>query len=130
MPTLQDQLKDVSKALAELTKQVDRVADQIKKADPSKATSTKAAPPKKKAAPKKATNKKASAKKTTKKPAGKTSTLLESVYDVIKRSRKGVTVAALKTKTTLNPRQLSNALYKLSKHGRIAAKARGLYVKK
>jgi hypothetical protein len=36
----------------------------------------------------------------------------------------------LKAKTGLNPRQLSNALYKLSKKGTIVAKSRGLYVQK
>jgi predicted Rossmann fold nucleotide-binding protein DprA/Smf involved in DNA uptake len=41
-----------------------------------------------------------------------------------------VTVAQLKTKTQLNARQLSNALYKLSKKGMVEAPSRGLYLKK
>jgi predicted Rossmann fold nucleotide-binding protein DprA/Smf involved in DNA uptake len=55
---------------------------------------------------------------------------LDSVYDVIKRTKKGVTVVQLKQKTALDARQLSNALYKLSKKGQVYAKSRGLYVKK
>jgi predicted Rossmann fold nucleotide-binding protein DprA/Smf involved in DNA uptake len=51
------------------------------------------------------------------------------VLDVIKRSRNGATIAALKTKTELESRQLSNALYKLSKKGKIKAKSRGVYIK-
>jgi hypothetical protein len=36
----------------------------------------------------------------------------------------------LKEKTDLTPKQLSNALYKLTKQGKIEAISRGLYVKK
>jgi len=49
---------------------------------------------------------------------------------VIKRSKKGATIATLKTKTGLDSRQLSNALYKLSKKRMVHAKSRGLYVSK
>jgi hypothetical protein len=41
-----------------------------------------------------------------------------------------VTIATLKAKTKLDSRQLSNALYKLSKKGMIRTKSRGVYVKK
>ena len=131
MSKLQDQLKEVSKALAKLTKQVDRIADQAKKVAPVK----KVTPAKKKtekavAAKKKAVQKKAPAKKTTEKTAAKAPTLLESVYEVIRRSRNGVAIATLKAKTNLNPRQISNALHKLSSYGKIKAKSRGLYIKK
>ena len=43
--------------------------------------------------------------------------------------QKGATIATLKTKTGLDSRQLSNALYKLSKKRLVRAKSRGLYVK-
>jgi predicted Rossmann fold nucleotide-binding protein DprA/Smf involved in DNA uptake len=56
--------------------------------------------------------------------------MLDSVFNAIKRTKKGFTVAQLKEKTDLNAKQLSNALYKLSKKGKIMAKSRGLYVKK
>jgi len=65
-----------------------------------------------------------------KKAAAKAPTLLDSVYDVVKRSRNGVAIATLKAKTNLNPRQISNALHKLSNYGKIKAKSRGLYIKK
>ena len=64
------------------------------------------------------------------KPAAKKSTVLDAVYDVVRRSRNGATIAQLKQKTGLNPRQLSNALYKLSTRGKIEAKQRGLYIVK
>jgi len=112
MKKLQNQLKNVSKSLAALADRVDKISEQISQAQPSK----KSAPAGRSAAKKGAA-------------AGGT-TVLDSVYDVIKRSKKGVTVSQLKEKTDLNARQLSNALYKLSKKGQVYAKSRGLYVKK
>jgi predicted Rossmann fold nucleotide-binding protein DprA/Smf involved in DNA uptake len=81
----------------------------------------------KKAAAKKPAAKKAAVKRTAS-AGGKT--VLDTVFEAIKRSKKGVTVAQLKTKTQLNARQLSNALYKLSKKGMVEAASRGLYLKK
>jgi len=114
MKNLQSQLKTVSKSLAALSKQVEKLSAQAAKSKPAKkpAAAKKAAAPKAKAAP----------------AGGKT--VLDTVYDVIKRSKKGVTVAQLKTKTQLDARQLSNALYKLSKKGLVHPKSRGLYEKK
>jgi predicted transcriptional regulator of viral defense system len=51
------------------------------------------------------------------------------VYKTIRRSRNGISIAQLKAKTALDDRQLSNALYKLTKKGMIEAKSRGVYVK-
>ena len=124
MKNLQVQLKAISKELGKLSKQVEKVAAQVAK-------QAKAAPKKKavkKAAAKKA--KKATAKKAAPKTSAKKSTVLDSVFDVVRRARNGATIAQLKLKTGLNPRQLSNALYKLSTRGKIVAKSRGVYVKK
>ena len=57
-------------------------------------------------------------------------TVLETVYDVVRRSRNGASIATLRQKTGLGARQLSNALYKLCKRGRIESKARGIYVRR
>jgi predicted Rossmann fold nucleotide-binding protein DprA/Smf involved in DNA uptake len=56
-------------------------------------------------------------------------TVLDLVFDEIRKSRNGATIAHLKSKTALESRQLSNALYKLSKKGKIKAKSRGVYIK-
>ena len=114
MKKLQSQLKTVSQSLAALSKQVQKLSQQVSKAQPAK----KAVP-----APK------APAKKTKAAAAGG-KTVLDTVYDVIKRTKKGVTVAQLKQKTKLDARQLSNALYKLSQRDQVYAKSRGLYLKK
>ena len=118
MKKIQTQLKTISKSLASLSKQVERITKQVDKLQPAK----KAPAKRKKAVRKVAVRRKAA-------PA-KGKTVLDTVYGVIKRSKKGATIATLKTKTGLDSRQLSNALYKLSKKRMVYAKSRGLYVKK
>ena len=121
MKKLKEQLKTVAKSLMVTANQVDKITKQVDKLQPAKAA------PAKKAAAKKATPaKKAAAKKTA--PAQKVA-VLDSVFDAIRKAGKGINIAALKAKTGLNPRQLSNALYKLSKRDMIVAKLRGLYFK-
>lgn len=122
MKKIKAQLKTLSKSLATLSIQVEKITDQVDKLQaPQKAV------PAKKTVAKKKVAKKAAAKKAA--PA-KQETMLDAVFDVIKRTKKGVTVAQLREKTKLDSRQLSNALYKLTKKGEIQTKSRGLYVKK
>jgi pantothenate kinase len=119
MKSIKTQLKTISKSLNSLSKQVDRITKQVDKVQPAK----KAAPAKRKKTVRKAAVRKKAA------PATGQKTVLDKVYAVIKRSPKGATIATLKTKTGLDSRQLSNALYKLSKKSLVRAKSRGLYVK-
>ena len=126
MKKLQVELKAVAKELGKLSKQVEKVAAQVAK----QAEKKPAAKPKKKAAKKAAPQKAAPKKKAAPAKAAKKTTVLDAVYDVVRRARSGATIAQLKEKTGLNPRQLSNALYKLSTRGIIAAKSRGVYIKK
>ena len=123
MKKMKAQLKSISKSLVSLSKQVDRRSAQVDKMQPATkaAPKKKAAPARKAAAPKRPAGRAAGARPTT---------VLDSVFTVIKRSRKGVSIAELKTKTNLDSRQLSNALYKLTKKGMVTAKSRGLYIKK
>jgi len=115
MKKLQNQLKSISKSLATLSKQVEKISNQAGKLKPTKA---KAAPKKIKTSPAK------------KKVSKKKKTVIDAVLEVVKRSKKGATIAKLKEKTGFDSRQLSNALYKLSKRGMIASKTRGVYIKK
>ena len=115
MKKLQDQLKSISKSLVTLSKQVEKISKQAGKLQPPK----KKAPAKKvKTSPRKKTG------------SGKSMSVIDSVFDVVKRSRKGTTIATLKEKTGFDSRQLSNALYKLSKRDMILSKTRGVYMKK
>ena len=113
MKKIKAQLKTLSKSLAAISKQVEKITNQVDKLTaPKKAVPAKKTVAKKKVAP------------------AKQATMLDAVFDVIKRTKKGVTVAQLREKTKLDSRQLSNALYKLTKKGTIQTKSRGLYVKK
>ncbi len=123
MTQASNQLKSIARDLTALSKQVEKLSKQVDKGLATKKTaskSTKTNPKAKKAAP---------AKKVTKAKVDKGATVLNSVLDVIKRSRKGISIAQLKEKTDLNPRQLSNALYKLTKKGSIKSMSRGVYTK-
>jgi lambda repressor-like predicted transcriptional regulator len=137
MKKITAQLKTLSKSLDTISKKVEKLIQDADKLQASK----KAAPAKKAAAKKKAAKKTTAKKPAAKKAAAKKAaakkaapaqqvTMLDSVFDIIKRTKKGVTVSQLKEKTKLNSRQLSNALYKLTKKGKIQTKSRGLYVKK
>jgi len=126
MKKIKAQLDTLSKSLVTLSKKVEKISDQVDKLLTSKATV-----PAKKIAGKKVVKKKAEKQiSVKKKAAAKPATMLDTVLDTIKRSKKGITVAQLKEKTKLDSRQLSNALYKLTKKGDIQTKSRGLYVKK
>jgi len=122
MKKLKDQLKTISSSLSSLSKQVEKIIKQVEKSQPKKA----AVAPKKILAKKKVAAKKASAKKA----SAKSPTVIDSILNAIKKTKKGITIAQLKEKTEFNSKQLSNALYKLTKKGKIEAKSRGLYVKK
>ena len=124
MKKVQTQLKTVAKTLAGLAEKLEKLNAMIG-ATPAK----KAAPAKKKAAPAKkkpAAKKKAPAKKAV--ATGK-ETVLDSVLGAIGKSKDGADIATLKSQTGLESRQLSNALYKLTKKGMIKSKSRGVYVK-
>ena len=125
MKRIQTQLKTISKSLVSLSKQVERITKQVEKLQPAK----KAAAKGKKTVRKAAVRRKAAPARR-KAAAAKGKTVLDTVYGVIRRSKNGATIATLKTKTGLDSRQLSNALYKLSKKRMVRAKSRGLYVKK
>jgi membrane protein involved in colicin uptake len=115
-----------------------KAAKKKAKAAPAKAKKAKVvkkvAKPKavkkvKKAPAKKAKKAPKAAKAKAKAAAGK-GTVLDSVLDVIAKAKNGANIATLKKKTKLEPRQLSNALYKLTKKGTIEARSRGVYFKK
>jgi histone H1/5 len=126
---LQKQLVTASKSLVNLSKQLEKLSMHVDKMQSSGAAAKKKPAVKKKAAAKKkpAVRKKAGVKKPA---AAKGETVLGSVFDSIKRSKKGVAIEKIKEKTGYDGRQLSNALYKLTKQGKIKTVSRGVYLKK
>ncbi|MDA8141220.1 MAG: hypothetical protein M0036_21465 [Desulfobacteraceae bacterium] len=125
MSKVQTQIKSLAKNLASLAGKLEKLSTQV-------GAATKAAGGKKKRVAKAgkkakaATKKKGAAKKA---PTSGKDTVLDNVMDVIVKSRAGANIASLREKTGLESRQLSNALYKLSKKGQIKTVSRGVYVK-
>ena len=154
MKDVQKKLVAISTKLSSLVKQVEKMAEAIEKgsakAAPAKkvkaaakkkkvpAKKVKAAAKKKKVPAKKAkatVKKKVAKKKPAAAPAKATAasggtTMLDSLLGMISRSRNGITVERLKQRTGLKARQVSNALYKLTKKGKIETISRGVYIKK
>lgn len=129
MKKIKDQLKTIAKSLTGLSKQVEKISKQVDKISSAKKTAVKKRAPKKAPLKRKASKRVAPPKKAAQKSKAKP-TVLDSVLGVIRRSKKGVNIETLRKKTGLGPRQLSNALYKLSKRGVVATRSRGIYIKK
>jgi membrane protein involved in colicin uptake len=139
MKDVQKELSAISATLSSLVKQVEKIVAAIEtaggKAAAVKVKKTRAAK-KAKAPAKRAST--AAKKRRPKKAAGNTApkeaaggqSMLDSIYGMISRSRGGITVERLKKRTGLGSRQVSNALYKLTKKGKVETLSRGLYVKK
>ncbi len=136
MKKLKKELETILKALNGLAQKVQKLQEQIgeqakptkkpkakavKKAPVKKVATTKA--PIKKVAAKKAAPKKAASKKA--KPA----TAADTVFNIIKRYKKGIGNAVLMEKTGYNQKKIANLVFKLRKQGKIKSVAKGVYVK-
>ncbi len=142
MKKVQTQLKTIAKTLAGLAAKLEKLntilgGGPVKKSAPVK-KAVKAVPVKKKAKAPVAKKKAAPVRKKVvavkKAPASKAAsagkdTVLDTVMGVINKSRDGADIASLKSQTGLESRQLSNALYKLTKKRMIKSKSRGVYIK-
>lgn len=137
MKKLAADLKAVNKEIKALAKKLERLslsADKLVKAEASKQAKKKPAAPKRtarrtKAAPAKVPAKK-TASKATQKPAAKTARAANPTHQVLnlmKRYKKGVTIAKLKERSGLSDKQISNILHRASKSGKISRVSRGVY---
>jgi hypothetical protein len=57
-----------------------------------------------------------------------TLTAIDIVYDVIKRSRKGLGFADIQAKTGFGDKKIRNIIFRLNKIGKIKRKSRGTYI--
>ena len=126
MKKLKKDLEAILKALNGLAQKVEKLQEQIvegpelTKKPKAKAVKAKAV---KKVAAKKAAPKKAASKKVA--PA----TAADTVFTIIKRSKKGFGTAALMEKTGYNQKKIANLVFKLRKQGKIKSVDKGVYVK-
>jgi len=143
MKNLKDNLMAIKKELQRLMSKVEQLGKALDKAAKSaissktmkkkdvKKTVAKKAPAKKKAAVKKAPVKKtASNQKVDTKADVNASTAIDNVVGIIQKSKNGVDVETLITKTGFDAKKISNLVYKAKKRGDIKSGAKGIYVKK
>ena len=112
MKQLKKDLQAISKSLKQLTLKTEKIAkklDKLEKPKPVKKPKAKTKP------------------KVTKKPVKVSAAA--TVLTVIKRSRKGVDVATLKTKTGFEGRKISDIVQRFKREGKIKNSGKGIYVK-
>jgi len=112
MKQLKRDLQAISKSLKQLTLRTEKIAKKLEKLEKPKPVKK----PKAKARPK-------VTKKSVKVSAAAT------VLAIIKRSRKGVDVATLKTKTGFEGRKISDIVQRFKREGKIKSSKKGIYVK-
>ena len=106
------------KALRQQTEKLIRAVDRFEKEKAAKKKKAKAKP--------KAARKTRAKKPTATKAKAETSTA--QVVNIIKRSKKGVDIPTLLTKTGLSDKQVRNIIFRSSKQGKIKRAGRGVYV--
>ena len=123
MKQLKKDLQTVMKSLKAMADKVEKMHDRLEtSAQPKARVKTKA-----KAVAGK-TPKKAAAPKEAPKKAG-TETAYDTFLGIINRSKKGVSVDQLKSKTGFNDKKIANLVYKAKKQGKIKSSQKGLYTK-
>ena len=125
MTILKKDLRAVQKDIKALEKKLEKL---IKAFDAGKKVKAKPAP--KKAAPKKAVSKKrrAPVKKAVVKKKRLKLTATDKVLGIIRRSKKGVNVSTIKTRTGFDDKKVRNIIFRTTKEGKIKKVGRGVYV--
>ncbi|MBW1609356.1 MAG: hypothetical protein JRG87_05720 [Deltaproteobacteria bacterium] len=126
MKKLKKDLEAILKALNGLAQKVEKLQEQIgEETKPTKKPKAKAV---KKKAVRKAPKKRVVVKKTAPKKAAPV-TAVDTVFGIIKNSKKGIGTTALMEKTGYNQKKIANLVFKLRKQGKIKSVDRGVYVK-
>ena len=120
MTILKKDLRAVQRDIKALEKKLEKL---IKAFDKGK--KVKAKPAVKKAAPKKG---RAPAKKAAVKKKRLKMTATDKVLGIIRRSKKGVNVSTIKTKTGFDDKKVRNIIFRTTKEGKIKKVSRGVYV--
>jgi len=123
MAILKRDLQAVKKDIVALQKKMEKLLKAYGKPQKPKAakkTKQKAV----KARPKRAVK----ARKATRKKKVPAITATEQILKIVRRSRKGVDVPMLKTKTGFDDKKVRNIVFRASKEGKIKKVGRGIYV--
>ena len=127
MKNLKKDLNAVSNEIKALQKKVNNLLVKVGKIEKPKV----AKKPKAKVVKRKPARKTVAKKVAVKKPAVKktTKTVIDTVLAMIRRSKKGVSAAALMKKSGFSVRQIHNNVYKLKKQGKVKSVGKGVYLK-
>jgi len=123
MAILKRDLQAVKKDILALQKKMEKLLQAYE--SPAKPKAAKK--PKKKVVRVKA-KRAVKAKKTAPRKKASGATATEQVLKIIKRSKKGVDVPRLKTKTGFGDKKVRNIVFRASKEGKIKKVGRGIYV--
>ena len=123
MAILKRDLRAVQKDIKALEKKLEKL---IKAFDQGK--KVKAKPAAKKATTRVVKKRRAPAKKTAAKPKRAKLTATDKVLGIIRRSKKGVNVSTIKTRTGFDDKKVRNIIFRTSKEGKIKKVGRGIYV--
>jgi len=123
MAILKRDLQAVKKDIKALEKKLEKLLKAHEKPKrPKAARKVKRRTVKAKAKPR------AVAKKTTRRKRAPQITATEQILKIVRRSRKGVDVPTLKTKTGFQDKKVRNIIFRASKEGKIKKVGRGIYV--
>jgi hypothetical protein len=123
MAILKRDLQAVKKDIVALQKKMEKLLKAYEKPQKPKAAKR----PKRKVVKAK-TKRAVKARKTTLKKKAPTMTATEQILKIVRRSRKGVDVPMLKTKTGFDDKKVRNIVFRASKEGKINKVGRGIYV--
>lgn len=118
-------LKNIAADLKNMSKEINAIARQVGKVAKPQAKATAKTKRVKKVVqaktPKKSTTQKTSSS------AKRSSSIVDSVLEVIRSAGDGISHGAILEKTGLGQRQVSNAVFKLKKQGKVKNVDRGVY---
>lgn len=113
------ELGQIAKSLSVLTKKTEKLAKQIDKLEKAPAAKKPGRPAK---AGKKAVSKKAAAKKT------RRVTAIDTVLDIVKRRKAGVTTTQIKEKTGFPEKKIWDIINRAKRQGVVKSASKGVYV--
>ena len=126
MKKLKQDLIAVNKELKALVKKTESLMKAVDRVEKAQAAKPKKASPKKAIKPKVVT--KVAGKITPTKKRSVKPTDTDKVLNIIKRSKKGVTIQTLIKKTGFDDKKIRNMIFRATKMGKIKSVSRGIYV--
>ena len=127
MKNLKRDLEAVNKELKTLVKKTESLMKTVDKIEKAQATKAVSKPATKAAVKPTKPTKKTVAKKPVKK--AEQSTAYDTFLGFINKSKKGLGIEQLKSKTGFNDKKIANLVYKAKKQGKVKSAGKGVYVK-